>query len=110
MDSCCNPKNTKGIIEMLKRMAKMTTIDENLIEEGIIFKSSIYEDDDCSVSMLVLSPGAQIKEHEHVNDSEAYLIVKTGELRMCEIGKSHSLKNPDKDEWMPVISIKHKQK
>jgi quercetin dioxygenase-like cupin family protein len=106
------PENKKtkdicSILHMLQRLGQMTTIDESLIEEGFILKSSIYEDDECIVSMLILSPGAKIKEHEHLADTEVYYLVRTGEIRKCEIGESHSLENPDKEDWMPVISIKH---
>lgn len=99
-----------GILQILQRMDKMTTIDESLIKEGFILKSFIYEDDDCSVSMLMLSPGAKIKEHKHTVDAETYYLFKTGELRVCEVGESHSLENPDMEDWMPVLSIKYKKK
>ncbi len=99
-----------GILKMLNRMDKVTTIDESLIEEGIVLKAFIYEDNDCSVSMLMLSPQAKIKEHKHTVDSEVYYQFKTGEFKMCDIGKSHSLENPDQNDWLPVLSIKHKKK
>lgn len=95
------------ILNVLSRMDKVTTIDESLIEAGVILKAFIYEDDECYVSILMLSPGARIKEHKHTIDSEAYFIVKTQELKVCEIGESHSLENPY-SEWMPVLSIKYK--
>lgn len=96
-----------GILNMLSRMDKMTTIDESLIEQGNILKAFIYEDEETYVSMLLLSPGAKIKEHKHTVDAEDYFIFKTREHRMCEVGESHSLENPYSD-WMPVLSIKYK--
>lgn len=99
-----------GILKILNRMDKVTTIDESLIEEGIVLKAFIYEDNDCCVSMLMLSPQAKIKEHKHTVDSEVYYQFKTGELKMCDIGKSHSLENPDQNDWLPVLSIKYKKK
>ncbi len=99
-----------GILKILNRMDKVTTINESLIEAGCILKAFIYEDDDCCVSMLMLSPQAKIKEHKHTVDSEVYFLFKTGEYRKCEVGESHSLENPDKEDWMPVLSIKYRKK
>lgn len=98
----------RDLIDMLSRVDKMTQIDESLIDEGIILKSFIYEDDKCLVSLLMLSPGARIKEHKHVLDSEVYYIFKEKKLKECKKGESHSLENPY-SEWMPVISIKYKK-
>ena len=102
------PNDLRDIINMLSKVDKMTEIDESLIETGIVLKSFIYEDDECTVSMLMLSPGAKIKEHKHVRDSEVYYIFKEKKLKECENGESHSLANPYTD-WMPVISIKYKK-
>lgn len=100
-------ENVNGIMEMLSRMDKATPIDESLIETGCIFKAFIYEDEECSVSMLLLSPGARIKKHKHNVDSEVYYIFKDRKFETCKVGESHSLENPYSD-WMPVLSIKYK--
>lgn len=97
----------RDILNMLSKVDKMTQIDESLIEAGIILKSFIYEDEECTVSLLMLSPGARIKEHKHVFDSETYFIFKDKKMCVCESGETHSLENPYTD-WMPVLSVKYK--
>ena len=97
----------RDIINMLSRVDKMTTIDESLIEAGVVLKSFIYEDEECTVSLLMLSPGARIKEHKHVFDSETYYIFKDKKLCPCECGETHSLENPYTD-WRPVLSVRYK--
>lgn len=98
----------RSILNMLSKVDKMTQIDESLIEEGIILKSFIYEDEDCTLSLLMLSPGAKIKEHEHTSDSEIYYLFKQNKLEQCACGGTHSLQNPYTD-WLPVLSIKSKK-
>ena len=98
----------RSILDMLSKVDKMTQIDESLIEEGNILKSFIYKDEDCIVSLLMLSPGAKIKEHKHVIDSEVYYMVKQNKLEHCKLGETHSLENTTAD-WLPVISVKFKK-
>lgn len=102
------PNDIRQILDMLSRVDKMTEIDESLISEGFVLKSFIYEDDECVVSLLMLSPGAKIKEHKHEQDSEVYYVFKEKKVLSCEKGESHSLENQYLD-WMPVLSIKYKK-
>lgn len=89
------------------------TLSAELVERGEVTKYPIYSneysmhsaDDQVTVAMLELSPGARIKLHEHKSDNEVYFIVDTKEYLYCGKGGAHSLENTS-NEIMRVLSIK----
>ncbi len=80
---------------------------KSLVERGLILKSPIYEDSDCSVAMLTLFPGAKIREHWHISDKEYYFFIKEKRIECCKIGESHQLENLT-GEVLFVIAVKYK--
>ena len=79
------------------------------IARGKVLKKTVYQAEPKSVgditeiSVLYLSPGAEILEHTHVTDREVYYV---GGLQLtCEAGQSHGYENPT-DEVVTIVAIK----
>lgn len=83
-------------------------LDDSMVEFGEVMKQKILETEKVEVSLLVLSPGAKIKEHKHTEDSEWYYFVESEKVEGCPQGMSHSLENPSKEQYLFVISMKYK--
>ena len=78
-----------------------------MVEKGEVYIESIYKDASIEIAILTLTPGAEIRDHLHLYDSEIYLDLQTGEkIGKCEQFKRHSLKNPSKSHYLFVLSIK----
>lgn len=84
-------------------------LESSKVESGQVFVDYIYEDDKKQVALLTLSPGAKIKEHLHLFDSEIYINIKTGEKHECPQYERHSYKNKSENEYCFLISIKTKK-
>ena len=81
-------------------------LDRKKKKKGEIFSETIYQDSTKTVSLLTLSPGAKIREHLHLYDSEIYFDLKTGDvIGECKQFERHSLENPS-NQYLFVLSIK----
>lgn len=93
-----------------KRAEYATTVplSPDLIASGEVLVSKIVETSRFTVSMLTMFPGAEIKNHGHVQGEEEYYF-KIGKRRLthCGIGKRHRLINRS-DKIEVVISVKYK--
>lgn len=73
-------------------------LPENL-REGSVYKIPLFKFKHHEISWLILLPFAQIKYHEHKEDSEVYLVprwmfkIHTKWRRVCQKGKGHHLAN-----------------
>ena len=85
-----------------------THLPAELVERGEILKSFVFENEDCSISLLTLFPGAKIREHTHTEDKECYFFIDKRVAQICSVGMSHSLENTTKNVLF-VLSIKYKQ-
>lgn len=86
---------------------EITLLEGSKVEKGEVFSETIYQDSVRTVSLLTLSPGAKIKEHLHLYDSEIYLGLHTGEkIGECRQFERHSLENPSTSQYLFVLSIK----
>jgi mannose-6-phosphate isomerase-like protein (cupin superfamily) len=82
-----------------------TLLPLELVENGSVQKTLIYKDATLEVALLVLSPGAKIKRHQHIDDEELYVIISTRECIWCRKGEWHSLTN-ESEHPMLVLSVK----
>ena len=82
------------------------TLPPELTERGKISKFEIITGNNFEVSLLVLSPMAKIKMHQHPDDIEYYFNLTEKTLSICEKGGSHELANNSETEELMVISIK----
>lgn len=81
-------------------------LDSSKVEKGEVFSETIYKDSVKTVSLLTLSPGAKVREHLHLYDSEIYFDLKTGDvIGECKQFERHSLENPS-NQYLFVLSIK----
>ena len=82
-------------------------LDNSKVEKGEVFSETIYQDSVKTVSLLTLSPGAKIREHLHLYDSEIYFDLQAGKIiGQCVQFDRHSLKNPSHSQYLFVLSIK----
>jgi len=79
-----------------------------LVERGEVLKTFIFEDEECSISLLTLFPGAKIREHTHTDDKECYFFIKKRLVQICPVGGSHSLENTTEGVLF-VLAIKYKK-
>lgn len=79
------------------------------IARGKVLKKTVYQAEPTvfgeitEISVLYLSPGAEILEHTHVTDREVYYV---GGLQLtCEAGQSHSYENATRNEEV-IVAVK----
>ena len=92
---------------MQEEISGMEPLSESLVERGEVFKTLVLETKECTVALLTLLPGAKIREHQHIDDKEAYYDIKEKVAKICSKGDWHSLEN-NTDEIMFVLSIKYR--
>lgn len=95
-------------ISELRAKANESFLAEEFVDKGEIITQQIFKSANCEVTLLALSPGARIKEHWHINDSEWYIFFEAKKIECCPKGESHSLENPSTTEYLFVLSIKYK--
>lgn len=93
--------------------SKVTTLPEKLAE-GSVEKLVIERNDDVlnekgkikEVAILKLAPNSSIKDHQHVEDNEIYVVINEMKVLICQVGDCHGFKNTS-DIEVYIASIKY---
>ena len=104
-------------LEEIKRFTNnfsgMRKLDSTKVERGTVYVLDIFDDGKKSKSVLVVAPNTKIREHQHITDSEKYVMCNHSTFRemkeeVCPIGEWHFLENTSATEWLIVRSEKTK--
>ena len=90
-------------------LAHPSDLPAEYVSGGKVTKRLVYKSSDTEVAILELAPGAEIKLHEHTEDSELYFIIGTGLVDLCPIGASHRFENATPDKVL-LLSVKTTKK
>lgn len=79
-----------------------SSLDEKKIDRGVILVNTIFTIKKVKVSILLLKPGAKVKEHRHYEEIEWYISRKG--VTLCKKGNCHSIEN-NSSENLYVLSL-----